>query len=96
MTRKPILIYVINVIFGIAQLILGLRIILRLFGANQAAPFVQWIYETSSPLLYPFEEIFPTHSLDGTFVIEFSALFAVLIYSLAGYFLTRAVLFFNK
>ncbi len=81
---------------GIAQLILGLRIILKLFGANKTAPFVQWIYETSAPLLYPFEGIFPSAALEGRFVIEFSALFAVIIYSLIGYFLTKLIIMFDE
>ncbi|MRH42127.1 hypothetical protein GH741_05485 [Aquibacillus halophilus] len=92
---KPIIIHLINIVIGIAQLILGLRIVLRLFGANETAPFVRWIYETSAPLLYPFEGIFPTANLDGTFVIEFSALFATIIYTIVGYALTRLVMMFD-
>lgn len=86
-----ILIYLIHTIFAIAESILGLRIVLKLFGANTSAPFVQWTYNTSAPLLHPFEGIFPSAELDGTFVIEFSALFALIIYSIVGYFLTKIV-----
>ncbi|WP_226037902.1 YggT family protein [Aquibacillus saliphilus] len=92
MKGKPIIIHLINIVIGIAQLILGLRIVLKLFGANKSAPFVQWIYDTSAPLLYPFEGIFPTTNIDGTFLIEFPALFAVIIYTIIGYALTRLVL----
>ncbi|WP_407270540.1 YggT family protein [Radiobacillus sp. PE A8.2] len=96
MRSRSIIIYLINIVIGIAQLILGLRIILKLFGANKTAPFVQWIYETSAPLLYPFEGIFPSAALEGRFVIEFSALFAVIIYSLIGYFLTKLIIMFDE
>ncbi|WP_171038245.1 YggT family protein [Aquibacillus sediminis] len=91
MSQRKIIIHMINIVTGIAQFLLGLRIILKLFSANPSAPFVQWIYTTSSPLLYPFEGIFPTASLDGTFVIEFSALFAFIIYTILGYVLIKIV-----
>ncbi|WP_202079478.1 YggT family protein [Caldalkalibacillus salinus] len=96
MRGTPYVIYFINIVIGIAQVVLGLRIILKLFGANTAAPFVQWVYDTSAPLLYPFEGIFPTRALDGSFVIEFSSLFAFVIYTLVGYLLTQLVLMLDK
>lgn len=86
----------INAIFGLAELIIGFRIILKLFGANPGAPFVRWIYETSAPLLYPFEGIFPAPTLDGGFILEFSALFALIVYSLIAYLLTDVVRRFNR
>jgi uncharacterized protein YggT (Ycf19 family) len=88
--------YFINIIIGIIQIFLGLRIVLKLFGGSTTAPFVQWVYDTSESLLYPFEGIFPTTTLDGRFVIEFSALFALIIYTLVGYFLTHLLLMFEK
>ncbi|MDQ0352149.1 uncharacterized protein YggT (Ycf19 family) [Alkalibacillus filiformis] len=88
--------HLINIVIGIVQLILGFRIILKLFGASETAPFVEWVYNTSEPLLHPFEGIFPTTVLDGTFVVEFSAIFAFLIYTLIGYFLTSLVTGFDR
>lgn len=96
MRGSRIVVYMINTVIGIAQFILGLRIVLKLFGANTDAPFVRWTFDTSAPLLYPFEGIFPTKALDGTFVLEFSALFAFIIYTLLGYFLTQLVVMFNR
>lgn len=88
--------YLINIIIGIAQFFLGIRIILKLFGASATAPFVQWIYTTSDSLLYPFEGIFPTTTLDGRFIIEFSALFALIIYTLVGYFLIQLLFMIER
>ena len=88
--------YLINIIIGIAQFFLGLRVILKLFGASSTAPFVQWVYNTSQSLLYPFEGIFPTTTLDGRFIIEFSALFAFIIYTLVGYFLSQLLLMIER
>jgi uncharacterized protein YggT (Ycf19 family) len=88
--------YLINAVIGLSQTILGLRIILKLFGASTTAPFVQWVFKTSEPLLNPFAGIFPTRVIDDTFVIEFSSLFALLIYTLTGYFLSYFIESFEK
>ncbi|MEQ6378477.1 YggT family protein [Bacillaceae bacterium S4-13-56] len=68
MRDTAVLVYLINTVIGIAQFILGIRVILKLLDANQSTPFVQWVYQTSSSLLYPFEGIFPAPALDGRFV----------------------------
>ncbi len=65
--------------------LIGLRILLKLLGANTLAPFVRWVYETSKPLLAPFEGMFPSPHLRGGFVIEVSALFAFLAYAFIEY-----------
>jgi hypothetical protein len=41
----------IRFIVGLAEAVLVLRIILRLFAANPSASFVHWVYETSNTLL---------------------------------------------
>lgn len=81
----------INLSIGLASLILSLRFILKLFGANQGAPFVSWIYAMSSSLLDPFRGIFPTQVIENQYVLEFSILFAILIYALIGYLLTEFI-----
>jgi uncharacterized protein YggT (Ycf19 family) len=86
----------VHTILAIAELILGFRVILKLFGANPSAPFVNWVYQTSEPLLYPFKDIFPSPKLDGSFVLEFSALFALLVYSLIAFAITQIITRFNR
>jgi len=68
--------------FGLAELILGLRFILKLFGANAGNDFVNWVYQTSGAVLDPFRGIFPTEVFKSSFVVEFSTLFAIIIYGL--------------
>lgn len=77
----------INFVVGLAEFILGLRFVLRLFGANTGADFVTWLLAVSDPLLDPFRGIFPT-VVEGRFVIEFTTLFAMIIYALIGSALT--------
>ena len=79
--------YILNlsdIIIGIIEFLLSLRIILKLLGASSTAPFVQWIYATTSPLLAPFEGMFPTSTLPVGFVLEVSTLFAVITYAFLG------------
>lgn len=74
----------INFFTGLAALFLGLRVLLRLFGANTEAAFVRWIYDSSGVLLQPFRGMFPTETVSPGHVVDFSALFACVVYGLLG------------
>lgn len=85
------LIYLINIIIGIIELMLGLRILLRLFGANPATPFVAWVYNSTNSLLGPFRNMFPvTEVLEGSF-LDFTALFALIAYAVLGFLLAQII-----
>lgn len=84
-TSPKLIVAFINFVTGLVEGLLGLRIVLKLFGASTASPFVRWMYETSEPLLTPFIGIFPSPKLTGGFVLEFSSLFALMVYSFVGY-----------
>ena len=77
--------------FGLAELFLGLRFLLKLFGANSGNDFVNWIYETSGAVLDPFRGIFPTQVFKSTFVVEFSTLFAMIIYAIIAMLLIYVI-----
>ncbi len=87
MNRFKMVKMLISLVVNAAVVVLGLRFLLRLFGANPAAPFVGWIYEASGPLLAPFRGIFINPQLESGTFLELSTLFAIVIYLLAGYFL---------
>ena len=91
MSLTRLLVYITNIIMGIIKLLIGIRIILTLFNANETAPFAQFIYEHSEPLLLPFQGIFPTIQLDGRFEIELTAVFALFIYTIVSYFIIRII-----
>jgi uncharacterized protein YggT (Ycf19 family) len=74
----------IRFIIGLAEVILVLRIVLRLFAANPTASFVHWVYSTSSTLLEPFRGIFQPGVIDKSYVLDFTALFALVVYGLLG------------
>ncbi len=73
-----------NAFFVLVESFLAVRFILKLFGANAANGFVNWVYEMSGSLLEPFREIFPTKVFHNTFVLEFSTIFAMVAYSIAA------------
>lgn len=83
----------INFFTAVATFFLGLRVILRLFGANPDVAFVQWVYHSSDILLQPFRGVFPTATIARDYVIDFSALFAVIVYGLIGMALLSLVAF---
>lgn len=82
----------INFFTGLVAVFLGLRIILRLFGANPEVGFVQWVYSSTNSLMQPFRGIFPTETIARDYVIDFSALFALIVYGLLGMALLSLVL----
>lgn len=85
-----LIISLINLIMGIIEILIGLRFILKFFRAG-LAPFVSWVYETSQPLINPFVGIFPNPVITGGFVIEFSSLIALVVYTIIGYLLAEAL-----
>lgn len=83
MTIENILKSIVNLILGIVAALLSLRIIFRLLDANTNNEFVNWIYESSGEIISPFRGIFTNPNLDG-YVIDFTAIFALLVYGLLG------------
>jgi uncharacterized protein YggT (Ycf19 family) len=72
-------------VFGLIDILLIFRFLLKLLAADPAAPFVDWVYETTRPLLNPFVFAFPTPKVADGFVLEFTTLFAIFIYTFIGY-----------
>jgi uncharacterized protein YggT (Ycf19 family) len=87
--------FIIYLIFYAIELLLVVRLILKFFAANLSAPFVAWIYRASEPLLAPFRNIFPTIKM-GNFTLEFTTLFALIIYVLIGYLFMELVYFLMR
>lgn len=95
MYTSRLVLFLIDIIFGIIQAILMVRVLLELFAANSGAPFVSWVYDISRTILYPFQNIFPSPILKGGFVLDMSALVALLVYGLLAYFISELIHFVN-
>ncbi|EKE12954.1 MAG: hypothetical protein ACD_13C00110G0002 [uncultured bacterium] len=91
MLAPRFLIRLINLVTDIVVGLLGLRIVLKILGASTAAPFVTWVYDTTRPLLTPFQGMFPSPELAPRLTLEFSAVFAIVVYSFVGYILSDIV-----
>ena len=91
MPISRIILFLVNIVFTIIGFLLGLRILLRFFGANPNTPFVSWIYDSSDSLLAPFAGIFPVTRLEGGFILDFPAIFAIIVYAFIGYLIIEAV-----
>lgn len=74
----------INFFLGLVEIFLGLRFVLRFFAANPNNGFVQWIYESSNVLMQPFRGIFSTTVIGNNHAVDFSALFAMVVYGLVA------------
>jgi YGGT family protein len=65
-------------VFGIVQVVIGLRIILLLLGADRANALVRGIYDLSAVLVAPFEGILKTDAVGrGGSVLDIAALVAL-------------------
>ena len=83
------------IIVSLVEVLLSLRFIARLFGASSRAPFIAWLYENTEPLLAPFQYVFPSPSVKGQFVLEFTTLFASFVYSFAAYLILEVMNMFG-
>lgn len=86
-THRPveaIIISIVYFVFGFIEVILGLRFLLRLFGANPDAGFVQLIYSIAAPFMAPFEAVFATPQVEGA-VFDWSVLLAIAVYALIAW-----------
>lgn len=81
-------------VLGLVEILLGLRFVLKLFGANPVSAFVDIIYSVTNVLTAPFDNIFgvtrattgDTHS-----VFEPSILVAALVYALIAWGIAKLI-----
>jgi hypothetical protein len=88
---------VIWLLFGFLEALIGLRVVLKLIGANPAAFFTQMVYGITDVFLWPFAGITPTPGV-GAFQLEISSIIAMIVYALVAWGLTRLiwVLFYRQ
>jgi hypothetical protein len=76
-------------IVGFIDVLIAIRFVLKLFGANPA-PFVRFMYDVTWPLVAPFHGIFNT-AQEGRSILEPESLVAIAIYSLIGWGIVSAI-----
>jgi len=71
-------------VLGVVEVILLLRLIFRLLGANESSDFVMFLYNLSHIFVGPFNGIFNDQAL-GRSVFEISTLVAMIVYALIAW-----------
>jgi uncharacterized protein YggT (Ycf19 family) len=76
--------------FGLLEGLIGLRIFLKLVGANAASPFASLLYRFTDLFLMPFVGLTGTPAAGGL-VLEVSSIIAMIVYALVAWVLERVV-----
>jgi uncharacterized protein YggT (Ycf19 family) len=71
-------------VVGLIDILIAIRFLLKMFGANTTAAFVRFMYDLTWPLVAPFHGIFNT-AQEGRSIFEPESLVAILIYALIGW-----------
>jgi YggT family protein len=77
-------------VFGVIELLILVRFVLRLFGANTQSMFVQWVQQASGIFMAPFIAIFGAQTINGASV-EWSALVAIVVYALIAWVIVALI-----
>ena len=75
----------VNAIIGIVETAFVARVILQLFGASPASPFVSWLYDLTNTLASPFAGAFPVWPLGGNSVVDLTIILAMVCYAILGW-----------
>jgi hypothetical protein len=78
-------------VFGAIEVLIAVRFVLMLLGANAETGFVRMIYGVSNIFMAPFIAIFKTQPIATGAYFEWSALAAIAIYALAAWGLTALI-----
>jgi len=76
---------------GALGVLLLLRVLLRMFGANPNNTFAQVIYSLSDPFVAPFATLFGTPEFGKSQVFEINTLVAIVAYVILGYLVGRLI-----
>lgn len=70
---------------AVAEALLAVRVVFKLFDADSTNSFVQWVYAMSEPMLEPIRGLIGAQTFDQRFVLDFRALVAMAFWAVAVY-----------
>ncbi len=85
---------VVNIVyflFGALELLLAVRVILRLVGANTDNGFANFINVLTAPFVALFASLVQNPVLSGTSVLEITTIFAMVIWAIVGWLLSQFI-----
>lgn len=80
--------YFVYLIFGLLEILLAFRFVLKLLGANPSTGFVDFVYNLSAIFVAPFTGIFNTSMSSGnvtTSIFEPAVLVAIAVYAVIAW-----------
>jgi uncharacterized protein YggT (Ycf19 family) len=80
----------------LAQLLVGLRLVLTFVGANNQHSFSAWVFENSRPIIEPFKGLVQEYYQIGGFNLELTSLVALVCLGLISYILSQMVKTFSN
>lgn len=90
--------YLIYFLFGVLEVLLAFRLVLKLTGANSGSSFVGLIYGVTGILIAPFEGIFRrlfAQGVETTSVLEPSTFVALIVYAVLAWGIVKLVRIFS-
>lgn len=81
----------IKYILGFFELLLGLRLVLRLLGANPLTPIVDFLYAVTNTIIVPFRGIFSNVELRGGGIFDIVTITAMIGYPIIVYLLIELI-----
>ena len=87
---------IVYLVFGIIDVLLFIRLLLKVMAANPDVPFTGFVYGITNVFLAPFHGLLPAWA-SGRSILEPTVLIAILVYALIAYALARIIsLAFNR
>ena len=77
--------------FGVVEIVIAIRILLKLIAANETSGLARFIYGFTAPFLAPFQNVVGSPRARNGSIFEFSSLLAILIYMLISWLLVRLI-----
>ncbi len=93
-TSSQTLEYMIYFVFGVIEVLLAFRLILKLMGASVSSGFVNAIYSLSGIFTVPFQGIFSqgyTQGLETTSVLEPATIVALIVYVILAWGIVKLI-----
>lgn len=90
--------YIIYFLFGVIEVLLLFRLVLKLTGASPASSFVTFIYSLTQIAITPFAGIFrqaTTQGVETTAVLEPATIVAIVVYAVLAWGILKLVVIFS-
>lgn len=81
---------IVYLVFGVIEVLIAIRFLLKLLAANPDAGFSSFMYGITEPFVAFFQGVFPTPVSRGS-VLELSSVLAIIVYALLAYIIVRVI-----